>query len=46
MEKITHTKKEMLLPSFLLNDIEFDELDKGLQLVPNCKKEDSTKIEE
>ena len=32
MEKKSKPKKETLLPTSLLNDIEYDELDKELQL--------------
>ena len=42
MENETHIKKEMLLPSSLINDIEFDELDKELQIVEEKDKNGST----
>ena len=42
MENETHIKKEMLLPSSLINDIEFDELDKELQIVEGKDKNGST----
>jgi len=32
MERKSHQKKETLLPTSLMEDIEFDELDKELQL--------------
>lgn len=42
MENETPIKKEMFLPSSLINDIEFDQLDKELQLVEGKEKNDST----
>ena len=38
MENETTINKEILLPSSLINDIEFDELDKELQLVEGKEK--------
>lgn len=42
MENETPIKKEMLLPSSLINDIEFDQLDKELQSFEGKEKNDST----
>lgn len=37
MESQYHFKNNNLLPSFLLNDIEFDELDKELESIENIE---------
>ena len=42
MENETTINKEILLPSSLINDIEFDELDKELQIVEGKDKNGST----
>lgn len=45
MEKETPINKEMLLPSSLINDIEYDELDKDLQLIEGNKIHSSNNTE-
>ena len=42
MENETTINKKILLPSSLINDIEFDELDKELQLIEGKEKNCST----
>ena len=43
MERKRQEKKENLLPTSLMEDIECDELDKELQFIYNFEKKDSIK---
>ena len=45
MENETLIEKEIFLPSYLINDIEFDQLDKELQLKEKKEIGNPSKIE-